>query len=64
MLRIDTRDHLRGLRALAAEHPEVRQRLVVCLEPRARRTEDGIDILPAADFVRLMRQDELLPQAN
>ena len=59
-----TRDHLRGLRALAAEHPEVRQRLVVCLEPRARRTEDGIDILPAADFVRLMRQDELLPQAN
>ena len=44
--------HLRGLRSLAREHPEARRRVVVCLEPRARRTDDGIDILPAKDFVR------------
>ena len=47
-----TRDHLRGLRTLAEEHPGVRRRVVVCLEPRARRTDDGIDILPAAEFVK------------
>lgn len=45
-----TADHLRGLRALAADHPRVRRRIVVCLEPRARRTEDGIDILPWRRF--------------
>ena len=44
--------HLRGLRSLASEHPEAGRRVVVCLEPRARRTDDGIDILPANDFVR------------
>ena len=44
------RSHLRGLRTLADEHPDVRHRVVVSLEPRARRTEDGIDILPATTF--------------
>ena len=56
-----TRDHLRGLRTLAEEHPGVGQRVVVCLEPRARRTEDGIDILPAAEFVRRLQQGDLAP---
>ena len=51
-----TRDHLRGLRTLMEEHPGVRRRIVVCLEPRARRTGDGIDILPAADFIRRLGQ--------
>ena len=51
-----TRDHLRGLRTLAEEHPGVRRRIVVCREPRARRTDDGIDILPAAEFVRRLGQ--------
>ena len=51
-----TRDHLRGLRTLMEEHPGVRRRIVVCLEPRARRTDDGIDILPAADFIRRLGQ--------
>lgn len=54
-----TRDHLRGLRTLAEEHPAVRKRIVVCLEPRTRRTNDGIDILPAADFVRGLGEDSL-----
>ena len=53
------RDHLRGLRTLAEEHPGVRRRIVVCLEPRARRTDDGIDILPAAEFVRRIGQGTL-----
>ena len=54
-----TRDHLRGLRTLMEEHPGVRRRIVVCLEPRARRTDDGIDILPAADFIRRLGQGSL-----
>ena len=47
-----TRDHLKGLRTLKEEHPGIERRIVVCLEPRARRTDDSIDILPAATFAR------------
>ena len=45
-----TADHLRGLRSLAYDHPKVKHRIVVCLEPRSRRTEDGILIVPAREF--------------
>ncbi len=45
------RHHLKGLRSLATEH-DVRRRVIVCLEPKARRTEDGIEVLPAERFVR------------
>ena len=52
------RGHLKGLRSLAEDHPDAGRRVVVCLEPRAKRTEDGIDILPASAFVvRLWRGD-------
>lgn len=54
-----TSDHLKGLRQLAVDHPETRQRWLVCLEPRARRTEDGIDILPYREFVRRIWNEEL-----
>ena len=53
------RGHLRGLRTLADEHPGVRRRIVVCLEPRPRRTDDGIDVLPATAFVRRLWAGEL-----
>ena len=43
--------HLKGLRSFAAEHAEVAHRVLVCLEAGPRRTDDGIDILPAEDFV-------------
>ena len=45
------RHHLKGLRSLATEH-DVGRRAIVCLEPRARRTEDGIEVMPAPTFVR------------
>jgi predicted AAA+ superfamily ATPase len=45
-------DHLKGLRELARDQKRVGRRVVVSLETRARRTEDGIDILPAAVFAR------------
>jgi predicted AAA+ superfamily ATPase len=54
-----TRDHLQGLRNLVEDHPDVGRRIVVCREPRARETEDGIEVLPAAAFVRRLWAEEL-----
>lgn len=53
------RQHLKGLRSLVQDHPEVGRRIVVSLEERARRTDDGIDVLPPEDFVRRLWNGEL-----
>lgn len=45
--------HLKGLRALAQEHEPAR-RFLVCREVQARRTTDGIDILPWQEFCRML----------
>ena len=55
-----TRNHLKGLRTIVEEYPDVRRRIVVSMEPRARRTDDGIDILPAETFVRRLWAGELI----
>jgi len=52
-------DHLRGLRALIQDYPRVKQRIIVCLEPKSRRTEDGILVLSATDFCQRLRAGEL-----
>ncbi len=57
--RISSRS-LRGLRALAQDHPELGRRVVVCLEARARRTEDGVEILPVRDFITRLWAGELV----
>jgi len=44
-------DDLRGLRELRKEHPKLGRALLVSHEPRVRKTEDGIEILPFEDFV-------------
>ena len=49
--------HLKGLRTLARDHPEVERRIVVCLEPRPLKTGDGIEILPVRDFVDRLWDD-------
>jgi uncharacterized protein len=54
-----TSDHLKWLRKLADDHPEVRERWLVCLEDQPRITEDGIVILPAAEFVRRLWNGEM-----
>jgi predicted AAA+ superfamily ATPase len=53
-----TSDHLKGLRNVARDHGEVKRRLVVCLEKKARRTDDGIEILPVSTFVRSLSQGD------
>lgn len=57
-------DHLRGLRALGEDQPRVRRRIVVSLDPRVRRTDDGIEILPAAEFARALWAGELVAVAS
>ena len=42
--------HLRGLNALAREQVSPTRRIVVCLEPKPWRTDDGIEVLPALEF--------------
>ena len=55
-----TSKHLRGLRSLVKDNPSSCHRVVVCLEPRAWRTDDGIDILPATTFIDRLWDGDLV----
>jgi len=52
---------LRGLRTFKEEYPIVKQRIVVSLEKAARRTPDGILILPYQDFVAMLWEGNVFP---
>jgi predicted AAA+ superfamily ATPase len=47
-----TAQHMSGLREFAVDFPKVRRRILVCLEPRRRTLESGIEVLPATTFLR------------
>lgn len=51
---------LRGLRALREDQRSVRRRVLCCLETRARRTDDGIDILPVREMLTRLWSGDLL----
>jgi uncharacterized protein len=53
-----TADHMRGLRNLAQDHPRVKHRIVVSLESRSRKTDDGILVLPAHQFCERLKAGE------
>lgn len=55
-----TRNHLKGLRSLAIDFPEVRNRIVVCREPKPRKTDDGIDVIPTDLFVQKLWNEEII----
>jgi uncharacterized protein len=52
-------DHLRGLRSLIQDYPKVKKRIIVCLEAKSRRTEDGIFVLPATQFCECLGSGDL-----
>jgi predicted AAA+ superfamily ATPase len=52
-------DHLKGLRELAKDHPEVKMRILVGLEPGKRLTPDGIWILHAEEFTKMLWKGEI-----
>lgn len=49
---------LKGLREFRRDHQKVRSLVVASLESRARRTDDGIWILPCADVVTRLWEDD------
>lgn len=55
-----TADHLGGLREIIKDHPKLKRRVVVSLEERPRKTEDGIEILPYSVFVKQLWSDALI----
>ncbi|MBY0383523.1 AAA family ATPase [bacterium] len=46
--------HLKGLRELKSEHPQVKRRIVVSTEKVSRTTSDGIEILSTKDFIEML----------
>lgn len=44
-------DHLKGLRLLKEDYPHIKRRLVVSQERMKRKTSDGIEIIPYAEFL-------------
>ncbi|MDE2731304.1 MAG: AAA family ATPase [Bacteroidota bacterium] len=61
--RINSR-HLKALRLLKEEHPHIRCRVVVCLDTKPWRTDDGIDVLPAREFVRRLWSGDLMADTD
>lgn len=53
-------DHLKGVRELKKEYPELKAACLVTLEEKSRLTEDGIWILSHQDFVKKLWSHELL----
>jgi hypothetical protein len=49
-------NHLKGLRSLKTDHPNIKRRLVICSEDKLRMTDDGIEIIPAAIFIEMLWQ--------
>lgn len=47
-------DHLKNMRILSEEKNSIKKRIVVCLEKKPRVTEDGIEILPALEFIQML----------
>ena len=56
--RVSVRDY-KGLLALAEEVP-LRRKLVVCREPRRRREENGVEIVPVRQFLSGLRADAIV----
>lgn len=52
-------NHLKGLRAIAEEHT-CKKRILVSCDPRPRKTNDGIEILPWQDFCRKLWYSEIV----
>jgi predicted AAA+ superfamily ATPase len=52
-------NHLHGLRQLKKDYKNCNRQILVCLESVPRITEDGIEILPYVQFLKLLWQEGL-----
>lgn len=57
--RVDHHD-LKGLREFQREYPAVQRRFLVSLDPLARRTEDGVELLPVGEFLARLWKGEIV----
>ena len=55
-----TSDHLFGLREIIKDHPKIKRRVLVSLEARPRKTEEGIEILPYSVFAQKLWSGSLI----
>ena len=53
-----TSSHLKGLRELSLEHPEVKKKLLVCMIERDYTTEDGIMVIGYRSFINSLWKGE------
>ena len=54
-----TPGHLKGLRRLEQNQPDLKRRIIVCLEEKPRETPDGIEVLPAQIFAKMLWEREI-----
>ena len=52
-------EHLKGLRELKKDHPEIKKRIIVSQESVSRETDDAIQILSVEDFLQKLWSGEL-----
>ncbi len=52
-------DHLKGLREIKVDHPDIGRRIVVSGERHSRQTDDGIEVLTVEDFLEQLWSDQL-----
>lgn len=52
--------HMKGLEQILIEHPKVGSRILVCLEDRPRKLDNGIMILPVGEFLNRLWAGEIL----
>ena len=55
-----TSDHLKNLRELKKDYPQIKSRFVVSLEKHIRTTDDGITVLPYQEFIRRLWAGDLI----
>ena len=53
-----TAQHLKGIRSLKKDHPEIKRNAVICCEDKYRVTDDNIEIIPAEKFTRMLWRGE------
>lgn len=51
--------HLKGLRSVQIDHPDIQRRLIVCCEDKRRVTDDNIEIVPATLFTKMLWQGDI-----
>lgn len=51
--------HLKGLRSLKIDHPNIKRRIIVCCEDKPRVTDDRIEIIPATVFAEMLWNGEI-----